>query len=234
MAYWLALAVGAFLLLLAGLLLRRGVFLARLIRALSVLRPRTVGQLEPGLAMARGKIQGDPLLKSPFQNRDCVYYFFQVLEPRADGKHRILAKGKEWTLARLEDETGSASVEAVTAMVASPRRFETSLRGLSKVPPDLADFFERAGIDAKHLPRLPHLRIHEYTLEPGDDVFVTGTVRATPEGKLFYRKGRGPLIVSSDSDVGYARALRNELLIYLATPPLLATAGLVLVALAFA
>lgn len=193
-----------------------------------------MASLRPGLALVQGRLQGDPLLRSPFQQRDCVYYYFRVLDPTNERRPRTLAKGKEWTLAAVEDDSGRADLQGISSMVGSPRRFETELRDLSKIPPDLAGFFERAGIDEKHLARLTRLVVHEFTLEPGDVVYVTGAVREEAGTKTFYRPKRGPLIVSSQSDVGYVRGLRNELLIYLTTPPLLLLAGLALVLLALA
>lgn len=228
------LAIAVVLIGIALTLTARGIQMGRLLRSLKRLRPTSISDVEPGLAMVHGRLKGHPLLKSPFQKRDCLYYYFRVLEPRDRGAHpRTLAQGKEWTLAIVEDGTGEARVDAVAAMVGSPRRGEWRLERLAQIPPDLADFFERAGIDEKHLPKFPTLVVQEYTIENGDPVYVTGTVRNDADGKLFYRRRRGPLVVSSELDVGYARGLRNELLIYAATPPLLLTVGFVLAVLAF-
>ena len=110
-------------------------------------------------------------------------------------------------------------IEPWTPGVASPRRFETVHEGLAKIPPDLASFFDKAGIDEKHLPRLPRFTVHEYTLEPGDDVYVLGTLEA--EKGRFVRAKRRPLVVSAERDVGLADALRNELLLYAPVAPML-------------
>lgn len=213
-------------------LVSRGLGTARLRRTLAQLQPSPVSSLGDGLRMVRGRIKGDPPLASPYQKRACVYYFFRVSDPHAK-RPRTLATGKAWTLVDVEDSTGVARVDAQPALVASPRRFEATLRNLRTIPADLADFFERAGIDEKHLPRLPSMRIHEYTIEPGDEVFVTGTVRIEDGQKVFYRKKRRPLIVSSERDVGYLNGLRNELVLYAATAPLLfaGAAGLLFLAL---
>lgn len=234
MVFRLALAAGILLLLLGALLMLRGVRLARLIQRLARLRPVPIAAAPPGLVMVRGQLAADPLLRSPYQGRACAYYFFRVVEPRPGHRPRTLATGKEWTLTRIEDATGHAQLDAVTAVVASPRRFETEFERLQKIPQELAGFFERAGIEQKHLERLPRFLVHEYTLEPGDSVYVTGTLRVEDGGKVFYRGKRGPLIVSSEPDIGYLRGLRNEFLIHAAAPPLLLVAGAVLLLLALA
>ncbi len=184
--------------------------------------------------MVKGRINGEPLLSSPLQRRPCVYYFFRVLEPVPGKRPRTLATGKEWTIVEVRDETGAARVDAWSAVVASPRRFERRFQGLAKVPEDLHGFFERAGIDEKHLARFPDFQVHEYTIEPGDDVYVTGTLRHDGGEKVLYRKKRRPLVVSADPEIGLARGLQHELWLYAALAPMLVVAGVALFVIAFA
>lgn len=232
MTQWLALTVGLGLLFLGFEALHRGLAQANLIRTLRTIRATPVADPRPDLQLVHGPLEGEPLLYSPYQGRACLYYFFRVTEPREGGRPVTLATGKEWTLVRVRDASGAAAIEAWPALVASPRRFEDRLTGLTRIPPHLADFFERAGIDDKHLPRFSTLVVHEYTLEPGDAVYVTGTARLRAGQKVFYRKKRSPLIVSAEPDVGYLGGLRHELFLYAALAPLLLVAGLVLTLLA--
>jgi len=218
-----ALAVAAFFLLFGLLALRRAVDQARLIKTLRALEPVGVRDPGPALRLVRGTLDGQPLLQSPYQARPCLYYFFRVLEPRPSGAPRVLATGKEWTLATVSDPTGTAAIEPWTAVVASPRRFEASHENLKHIPPELATFFERAGIDEKHLPRLRSFVVHEYTLEPGDTAYVLGTLDPTPP--RLYRAKRRPLVVSSERDIGLLATLKNELLLFAILAPLLLAAA---------
>lgn len=212
----------------------RALRLTRLLQTLNRLEVTQLAESPDGLRCAHGRFEGTPLLRSPYQGRPCLYYLFRVLEPRADGKPRLLASGKEWTEVHLEDESGRARVEAGPALVASPRRFEEPLSGLRRIPPERADFFERAGIEERHLARLPQLVVEEFTIEPRDSLYVTGTLETRNGEKRFYRKHHSPLIVSAERDIGYRTGLRHELVLHGALAPLLllGAAALLLLALA--
>lgn len=195
------------------------------------MEPRPIAELGAGLGMAHGKLGGAPLLRSPLQGRECVYYFFRVVQPEPGGKERRLATGKQWTLANVSDASGRAEIEAVPALVASPRRHAQVFRGIQTIPEGLAPFFEAAGIDQKHLGRLSHFVAYEYTLEPGDDVFVTGEVRRQGDGKVFYRTRYSPLIVSAEPDIGLLPGLRTEFFVHAALTALLLVGAAALAAL---
>ena len=221
-----ALAAAAVLLLLGLAITRRTIDQARLVRTLRTIEPVGIGEQGPALRLVLGRLAVPAPIVSPYQGRPCAYYFFRVLEPRPSGQPRVLATGKEWTHALVEDETGAAQIEPWTAVVASPRRFEHAHEGLKTIPDHLKTFFERAGIDEKHLPRMPSFVVHEYTLEPGDDVYVLGTLDA--QERRFFRAKRRPLVVSAEREIGLLGALRNELLLYAFLAPMVLVAGLVL------
>lgn len=225
-----ALLVGA-----VGLaVLRRAVQQARLVTQMSRLAPAPVASPGGALQLVHGTLEGEPLLRSPWQDRPCIYYFFRVLQPQEGKKPRSIATGKQWTVAHVRDASGAALVQGEAALVASPRRHEEVIGPLAKIPPGKEFFFEAAGIDEKHLPRFDRLIIHEYTLEPGDDVYVTGMARSRAGEKVFYRKSRTPLIVSAERDIGYLGPLRHELWLYVGLAPLLLAGAAVLAFLAFA
>lgn len=235
MLSYLHLAAGALLLFVGFRLLVRGARLATLLRELRRLRPTPLREVEIGLHQTRARIRRtESLLKSPYQKRECAYYFFRVSSATQGPRRKALATGKEWALAEIEDATGRARIEPWTAIVASPHKFTTTLGPLETIPPDLVDFFQKAGIDEKHLPRLGQMTVEEYTLEPEDEVYVTGTVRTEGGAKIFHRPKRGPLIVSAEADIGYTKGLRHELFLYTAIPPLVIVAGIILSVLAFA
>ena len=232
MAQPLVLGVAVVLLLLGLLVLRRALDQARVTRTVRDLAVTPIRPPATGLQRVRGRLAGDPLLRSPYQGRECVYYFFRVTEPREGKRPRVLATGKEWSLATIEDGSGRAALEPWTPAVGSPRRFETVLRGLTEVPPGLEGFFERAGIDPKHLPRLPLMVVHEYTLEPGDEVHVLGTQRVEAGGATFHRAKHRPYVVSAEADVGLLPGLRHQWIVFASVAPMLLAAGLTLLALA--
>lgn len=206
---------------------------ARVLRDVRSLGAVPVADAGPGLARLHGTVSGTPLLRSPFQDRPCIYYFFRVEEPRPGKKPRTLATGKAWTSARLTDATAAVDLEPWTARVTSPRRHEAVLRGLETIPAERARFFEQAGIDEKHLPRLPLMVVHEYTLEPGDDVHALGTLQPGPDGPSLARIQRRPYVVSADPDLGLERPMRTELVLRTGVASLLLAAGAALALLGF-
>jgi hypothetical protein len=229
-----ALALAGLLALASFLALRRARDQANLLRTVLDLRPTSIASEGRGLQLIRGRLEGDPLLISPLQQRPCVYYFFRIHAPRPGKKPKPVATGKEWTMARVRDESGAAGIEPWTAVVASPRRHEAHLRDLRTIPPGLENLFERAGIEERHLPRLPELVVHEYTLEPGDEIYVLGSVRGAGTNKTFHRKKRRPLAVMAEPPAPLlAPGLRAELVLHASLAALLLAAALAVAAVAY-
>lgn len=233
MVQYAPLIVGALLAALAWAALRRALQTARLIAHLNRIQPQTIESLATGLQQVRGQITTTLPMQSPLAGRPCVYYFFRIQAPHPKGGWRVIATGKRWTDVGIQDDTGGAEIRGQSALVASPRRIDHHLGPLKDIPTQWAELFDQAGIDAKHLDRFDDLRAHEYTLEPGDDVYVTGHVRTENQAKVFYRAKRSPLIVSSQPDIGYVRGLRHEWLLFSAVAPMLAAAAAILFTLAF-
>jgi hypothetical protein len=229
------LVAGTFLLLLAAFAARRALVTARLMRDLRTMRAEPIAQLSPGFRQARGRIVADKTIPSAFHKRACVYYAYRVEEPAlgAQGPKR-LAVGKDWGEASLEDASGRAQIHHRPALIRAPHESVTQLDMLRQIPPEHAEFFEAAGIAAKHLARFQSLRIVEYTLEPGDEVHVTGWIGDDEEGKLFYRARRSPLVVSAQADTGLVPGLRNELLLFGVAAALLGAFSLLFFGVAFA
>jgi hypothetical protein len=216
-----ALIVAALLAFVATLFVIRAIRLRRLIHDLQTLDVVPIGNAQPGLALVHGTAHIPTPLVSPLMRKPCAYYFFRFEESRARKKPRRLAWGKEWTQIRIGDASGDCRVEAQTAVVASGNEYTKEFVGLRAVPPEHAVLFERAGIDERHLANLEHFRVIENTIEPGDRLYVTGTLRHENGEKVFYRVKRSPLIVSSKQRIGFVKGLRHELLLFSLIPLLL-------------
>jgi hypothetical protein len=230
----LFLAAGLVVLAIGLLSLVRSVRTRRLIGALIALRPQPVDALTPGLRQAKGRIRADRAIPSAFHKRPCVYYAYRVEEPTLGPVPKRLAVGKDWGEASLVDETGDARLHHRPAMIRSPHETITELNGLTEIPAEHAEFFERAGISQKHLGRFKTIRIVEYTLEEGDEVYATGWFDHDDDGKVFYRARRSPLVVSAEPDTRLIPGLKNELLLFSAATALLLVFSLLFLGVAFA
>ena len=188
----------------------------RLIQTLRTLRPTSVAEAEENeLQLVQGRIASPDPIPSAFNKRACVYYAFRVEEPRPEPqKPRRLAVGKDWATLEIEDETGVATIESRPALIRAPHEHVTHLGKLSSIPPEHAEFFEKAGIYERHLARFIDVRVVEYTLEPGDEAYVLGHVRSENGRKIFYRATHSPLAVSQTVDAGLVPGYRNELLLF--------------------
>lgn len=202
-------------------LLRRAILTKRLIDAMNRLHPEAIGSLQPGLRQAQGRIRAERAIQSAFHKRRCVYYAYRVEEPTLGPVAKRLAVGKDWGEASLDDETGTVLLQHRPALIRAPHETVTELQGLTTIPAEHAEFFERAGIAQKHLGRFRALRIVEYTLEDGDLVHVTGWIDSDKDGKVFYRARRSPLVVSTEADTRLIPGLKNELLLFSAATAIL-------------
>lgn len=198
------------------------------LRELPLLR---LSEIQPGLVRVRARLGSARPIAAPISGRPSVYYFVAAerLGP-VPRKKRRLGSHKEWTEVDLEDGELRVAVQPWTPTVASAHVDEERFEGLVTIPPDRVDLFELVGIADRHLGRIGPFHVLEYRLEPGDEVYVTGTY--APE-KGIYRDGRSPLIVSAQPEIGYLRSLKNELVLYTALPPMVLAAGLLLFVLAW-
>ncbi|HLE47354.1 MAG TPA: hypothetical protein VI818_03580 [Candidatus Thermoplasmatota archaeon] len=232
MAELFFLVPGLLLLTFAAFALRRSLRISRLVKAIPLMAIDHVSDLQPGFRLAAGTIQTPNPLKSPFHQRDCVYYAYRVEEPGPMAKR--LATGKNWTETRLRDATGDIPIEARAALIRPPHESITDLANLDGLPQHQREFLAEAGIEARHLPRFSSLRIVEYTLEPDDPAHVLGTVEQRSDGKVFYRGPHSPLAVSTTRDAGLLPGLRNEFLLFGASTLLFLTFGVLFLVASFA
>lgn len=125
------------------------------------------------------------ILKSPFSNKDCVYYKYRVEELRSSGKNThwvTIDKGEEHSLFNLEDETGSVLIDSKGAKIDIPidNKYNSSL---GKDPPEAAKRFLASrnikwegfifGINKT-------MKYSEYFISPGDKLYIMGTADDNP------------------------------------------------------
>ncbi|MBI2078763.1 MAG: hypothetical protein HYT80_10415 [Euryarchaeota archaeon] len=223
---------GLVLLLSAALAMRRALRVARLVKRIPALAPEPLAKVADGLRLAKGSIESDEPLPSPFHARPCVYYAYRVEDGGPVPKR--LATGKAWAATRLRDATGAVAVETRAALVRAPHATVTRLERLDQLTEAQRAFLRDAGIEQRHLGRFSALTITEYTLESGDEVHVLGTVQQRPDGKVFYRARHSPLAVTATRDAGLVPGLRNELLLFSASTALFLLFGILFLVASFA
>lgn len=124
------------------------------------------------------------VLKSPFSNKDCVYYRYLIQEYRSSGKTSYWATIRKQTKAvhfYLKDKTGSVLVEPKGAKVDIPKDFEFN-SSLGKDPPLGVKRFLR-----KHNLRFEgflginkRMRYREFFIAPKDKLYIIGTAGDNP------------------------------------------------------
>jgi hypothetical protein len=125
--------------------------------------------------------------KSPFTNRECVYYKFSIEEYRSSGKNSnwvTIKNGEKRNLFYLKDDTGSVLVDPTSATIEARRDFEYQ-SGLGKDPPEQVIRFLAAN-------NLAHegffglnktMRYRETIIIPDDTLYIMGTAGENPFNK---------------------------------------------------
>jgi hypothetical protein len=163
----------------------------RLKRIIENIPTSKVRSLAMGLAELYGKVvpqigrAGTPeLLKSPFTNRDCIYYRYKVEEYKKQGKNSrwvTIKAGTDAKLFYLEDETGKVLVQSAGADI--DIFMDNQFRSTS---PIIASFLQQKGVAYENsffgLFSLgqKNMRFSEWFVEPGDYLYVLGTAADNP------------------------------------------------------
>jgi len=143
------------------------------------------------IAMGLVEIFGDAvqsknnILKSPFSNKDCVYYKYSIEELRSSGKNThwvTVDKGEERRLFFLKDETGSVLVNPKHAKIDIPvdNRYNSSL---GHDPTEAAkQFLASRNIrwEGFLLGLNKTMRYAESFIAPGDKLYIMGTAGDNP------------------------------------------------------
>ena len=132
------------------------------------------------------------LFKSPFTDKECVYYQFTIEEYRSSGKNShwvTIKKGEQRGLFYLKDDTGMVLIDPTGAKIEARRDFEYQ-SGLGKDPPEQVIRFLTAN-------NLAHegffglnktMRYQETIIVPDDTLYIMGTAGENPLKKEADRK----------------------------------------------
>lgn len=193
----IVLAIGAVLFLVGFYFLRK----KRLIQNTPTSKIRSLAM---GLVEIYGKVvpAKEVILKSPLQNKGCVYYRYTVEEYRSTGK------SSSWVVAQsdtrgaeffLRDETGTVLVDPNGAEIEIPMDYESrTMPSFFKMSVNVGPFGFSTG---------SRRRYREWLIEPGDKLYIMGNAGDNPfveegtashsEKDIMIQKG-GPMFYITD------------------------------------
>ena len=189
----------------------RYLFMRRLIENIPTSKVRSIAM---GLVEVYGSVVPIKVLKSPFSNRDCVYYRYQIEEQRSDGKRTYWAtirKEENSTSFMLRDETGQVLVDCKGASVdiKLDNRYES---GMGHDPPQQVLSFlkvQRIAHDS-FLGFNKHMRYTEWFIEPDDKLYVMGTASQGGAGVLGPRHTENIIIKKGENDKTFYVSDKSE------------------------
>lgn len=142
------------------------------------------------IAMGLVEIAGEAMpfkdvLKSPFSQRDCVYYRYTIEEYRRSGKHSqwvTIKHGEQRSHFYLKDDTGTVLIDPKGAKIDIPLDNEFN-SGVGRDPPETVKQFLNS-CDIAHEGFLfginKTMRYREYFIAPGDKLYIVGTATDNP------------------------------------------------------
>jgi len=124
------------------------------------------------------------LFKSPFTDKECVYYQFTIEEYRSSGKNShwvTIKKGEQRGLFYLQDDTGMVLIDPTGAKIEARRDFEYQ-SGLGKDPPEQVIRFLTANNLAHEgfLGLNKTMRYLETIIVPDENLYIMGTAGENP------------------------------------------------------
>lgn len=142
------------------------------------------------LAMGLVEIFGQVLpaermvMKSPFSNRDCVYYRYTVEELRSSGKnsHWVTIKKDEKRMPFfLKDETGAVLIDPSGARFGIGRDNQFDSKWGKDPPEQVKKFMASQGLNFEGLFGVNKtMKYTEWFLEPGDKLYIMGVAQDNP------------------------------------------------------
>lgn len=167
----------------------------------------SISEVQSGATEIKGKVKAkEDILVSPWGRRKCVYYKFEVVQPKkGDNSSTTIIKDEKYIPFVVRDETGEVSVETRDAV------FEMQLdkhnhSGMYKShPPELKQLLHtRYGKSTEGLIFSKTLNYCETTLELDEDVYVFGTAtreNSSRDRAYILQKGEMPLIITDKGGV---------------------------------
>jgi hypothetical protein len=124
------------------------------------------------------------VLKSPFTNKDCVYYTYEIEEYRRSGKSSrwvTIKKGSEGVHFFLKDETGLVLVEPRGAEIEIKSDYVFESRSGKDPPQQVKDFLKKNKMSFEGLFGINRtMRFTESEICPSDNVYILGDASDNP------------------------------------------------------
>lgn len=174
-------------LILGGILFVSGIKSLKLERLIRNTPTSKIRSLAMGLVEIKGivvPVNNQQILKSPFSNKDCVYYYYTVEENHRD-KHgdnwSTIKKETKFVNFRLQDDTGEVLVNPDKARMQIPSDNRYELKKMQIIPETVAAFLTANNIKEKGwFGFRRELRCTEYFIEPGNELYVLGNAGKNP------------------------------------------------------
>jgi len=139
-----------------------------------------------GLVEINGVATGPHTMPAPITGKPCFLYR-TIAWQRSEGKNHDWQKAADETLHLpffVDDTTGKMLIEPLGADLDLRRNFREEYSASMfftsfDVPPQVGAFLARHGVSTDH-----ELRIEEYSIKPGDPLFVAGTLAENPGVEL--------------------------------------------------
>jgi hypothetical protein len=173
------------------------------------------------MAMGEVEIKGEALpidsseiIRSPFTNRECVYYRYTTEEYVRSGKYGHWTTMRDETtknLFYLKDDTASVLIDPKGAEVDIPARYTADSSCGQDPPEEAKKFLMSEGISYEGLLGInKRMRYREYYITPSEMLYVMGEAADNPYFKDGYavqgiedvviKKGRGRYYISKRSE----------------------------------
>jgi len=129
----------------------------------------------------------EQIFRSPFTDKECVYYQFTIEEYRSSGKNSnwvTIKKGEQKGLFYLKDDTGRVMIKPTGATIEARKDFEYQ-SGLGKDPSEQVIRFLSANNLAHEgfLGLNKTMRYRETIISPYDTLYIMGTAGENPFNK---------------------------------------------------
>ena len=205
-----------------------------------------IRSLAVGIAEIYGKATTNaPLIHGPFSNEECIVCRVVIQEYNSWSKYNKWRTIKDVILSTefmVEDETGKVQVEPREATLDIPISYENN-SGWGKSPPKHAiEFLKNHNISSGGISLSFHSRrFLEYTIKPGDNVYVLGRADDNPFVKdgsaqegvvdIMMQKSKNPDIyyISNKSETQILGKLNYAILGQIVGGPLLVGGGLLVI-----
>lgn len=192
-----------------------------------------IGEITDGYREIKGRVVAadqTKMLKAPLSGYECVYYEFEVTEPREGGDRTVVSdvKTAPWDL---DDGTGVASVDLEGAKL----NLDTDRHGRSGFwkphSPKLEYALAKYNKSGKGWVFSKNLEYNETILEEGDRLYVLGPATVAEGRVCFKASGDQPLIVSDKSErdlLAEQKDVMHNFMLLAVLLPLAALVGLII------